>query len=556
MTSINVTPTTTQTTTYFTANGLTAEAMSNASPHQLQNMSRDLSSNISQHGQIVLGVGGLSTTQSIIRPIMSPSSSITRTIMNPVQAEGTYSLSQPSRINEYTGAQTNEYTGPSRENLTKRMKTAGEWWRDLMTPAASSALSSIVEFSGEGSRNLQDYRRKLGTITDLFFPETEEFTADVRQEVLSNCVRITLTGTALKYVDTLEPADSKHYGRLMNKLKFRFSEASNSAIALQKLDCLKQDSRSITEFQELVTSTLQRYIATNSHLQLQTAEFRESYFAAQSDVYFRKGLNSSIWSELNKRRIPEVFEMSVQECLRIENDIKAENARNQVEKNRGRVFAVAEDSKPHQQLMQNSQGTRKKKPVIPLPHSNFRNKGRGWQPKNNLPLPNNNGKWRNQGPGRRNDKWNTRNSRYTDRSRNFNRRSPYNDQRPFWVDQSRSRDQRPNYDQGMYNKEQFKSREQEEYLRQRKRDRDYEAERQKGHEEATKLALLGCTLPKNSERDDRVISTEMSNIRVEGAEAGLPPFGTETAEARVPYQSQGARARVSEAWEGENRNRK
>ena len=58
------------------------------------------------------------------------------------------------------------------------------------------------------------------------------------------------------------------------------------------------------------------------------------------ELYFRKGLQTNIWKELNRRRTPEVFELSVKECLLIEQDMKAEQARSQVERNNEKVYLV------------------------------------------------------------------------------------------------------------------------------------------------------------------------------------------------------------------------
>ena len=149
-----------------------------------------------------------------------------------------------------------------------------------------------------------------------------------------------LDGSALRYVETLKSSEQKCYYELVGKLKSRFVEEPNSAVELMKLDGLKQAGLSITEFKELVVETLRKYIKTNSHLQSQTAEVRESYFETQSDVYFRKGLCVEIWSELNKRRTPEYFEESVTESLLIERDMKAELARQQTDRGKSRVFQV------------------------------------------------------------------------------------------------------------------------------------------------------------------------------------------------------------------------
>ena len=281
-------------------------------------------------------------------------------------------------------------------------------WETLMSTSGAMALGQVDQFDGSATstNRFHHFRRKLEAMMDLNFPTQRLPEGPLRRAFLASCVRSRLNGTALRFVETLEDWEKKDYQVLMEKLKQRFVEPLNSAVELQKLDSVRQEGRSITEYQELVIRVLSKYIRTNSHLQSQSQMNRDSYFQAQSDVVFRKGLHTSIWKRLNERRTPEFFEDSVAECLLIERDIRAEKARSSVEKAKGRLYDVdAEESTPaehsprngasrgiyqvteetprmnpgsapgnakaQQPLIQSPQGLKPPKAVIPAPHSNF-----------------------------------------------------------------------------------------------------------------------------------------------------------------------------------------
>ena len=281
-------------------------------------------------------------------------------------------------------------------------------WETLMSTSGAMALGQVDQFDGSATstNRFHHFRRKLEAMMDLNFPTQRLPEGPLRRAFLASCVRSRLNGTALRFVETLEDWEKKDYQVLMEKLKRRFVEPLNSAVELQKLDSVRQEGRSITEYQELVIRVLSKYIRTNSHLQSQSQMNRDSYFQAQSDVVFRKGLHTSIWKRLNERRTPEFFEDSVAECLLIERDIRAEKARSSVEKAKGRLYDVdAEESPPaehsprngasrgiyqvteetprmnpgsapgnakaQQPLIQSPQGLKPPKAVIPAPHSNF-----------------------------------------------------------------------------------------------------------------------------------------------------------------------------------------
>lgn len=281
-------------------------------------------------------------------------------------------------------------------------------WETLMSTSGAMALGQVDQFDGSATstNRFHHFRRKLEAMMDLNFPTQRLPEGPLRMAFLASCVRSRLNGTALRFVETLEDWEKKDYQVLMEKLKQRFVEPLNSAVELQKLDSVRQEGRSITEYQELVIRVLSKYIRTNSHLQSQSQMNRDSYFQAQSDVVFRKGLHTSIWKRLNERRTPEFFEDSVAECLLIERDIRAEKARSSVEKAKGRLYDVdAEESTPaehsprngthrgiyqvteetprmnpgsapgnakaQQPLIQSPQGLKPPKAVIPAPHSNF-----------------------------------------------------------------------------------------------------------------------------------------------------------------------------------------